>query len=105
LGIAFHPGFSDPQSPGFRTLYTYNSQPLGTGATYAAPLGATQNYKNAINEWKVMANDPNVIDPNSRREVISFGKNAGNHNGGTVAYGPDGYLYLALWDGGTANDN
>jgi hypothetical protein len=29
LGIAFHPGFNNPASPGFRTLYTYNSQPLG----------------------------------------------------------------------------
>lgn len=103
LGIAFHPGFSNPASPGFRTLYTYNSQPLGAGVTYAAPNGAVQNYKNVINEWKMTA-DPNVIDPASRREVISFGKNAGNHNGGTIAYGPDGYLYLGLGDGGNAND-
>ena len=50
------------------------------------------------------AADPNVVDPASRREIISFGKNAGNHNGGTVAFGPDGYLYLATGDGGNAND-
>ncbi len=103
LGLAFHPGFSNAASPGFRTLYTYNSQPLGT-PTYAAPNNATQNYMNAINEWKVTAADPNVIDPLSRREVISFGKNASNHNGGTIAFGPDGYLYLGLGDGGNAND-
>ena len=36
--------------------------------------------------------------------MISFGKNAGNHNGGTCTFGPDGYLYLALGDGGDAND-
>ena len=37
LGLAFHPGFNTVGSPGFHTLYTFNSQPLGTGATYAAP--------------------------------------------------------------------
>jgi len=103
LGIAFHPGFADPQSPGFRTLYTYNSQAIGTGATYVAPNGANNAYKNVINEWKMTA-DLNVIDPTSRREVISFGKTASNHNGGTIAFGPDGYLYLGLGDGGNAND-
>ena len=57
-----------------------------------------------INEWKMCGRRPNVVDPASRREIISFGKNAGNHNGGTIAFGPDGYLYLALGDGGNAND-
>ena len=104
LGIAFHPGYNDSGSPGYRTLYTYNSQPFGTGVTYAAPNGASQGYKNAINEWKISATDANVIDPLSQREIISFGKNANNHNGGTIAFGPDGYLYLGLGDGGNAND-
>ncbi len=106
LGLAFHPGYANPASPGFRTLYTFNSQviPVGSGVTFVAPNNAIQNFKNVINEWKVSANDPNVIDPASRREVLSIGKNAGNHNGGTVAYGPDGYLYLAIGDGGNAND-
>ncbi len=106
LGLAFSPGFSDPASLGFRTLYTYTSEliPAGTSPTYPAPNGATQNYKNLITEWKMSAADPNVVDPASRREIISFGKNAGNHNGGTLAYGPDGYLYLATGDGGNAND-
>ena len=68
------------------------------------PTGATNNYKNVINEWKISNTDTNVVDPASRREVISFGKTAGNHNGGTFTFGPDGYMYLALGDGGDAND-
>ncbi len=104
LGLAFHPGFNDSNSPGYHTLYTYNSQPIVTAPTYAAPNSASQGYKNAINEWKLSPTDPNVIDPASRREVISFGKNANNHNGGTIAFGPDGYLYLGTGDGGNAND-
>jgi glucose/arabinose dehydrogenase len=50
------------------------------------------------------AADPNMVDASSRREIISFGKNANNHNGGTLAFGPDGYMYLAVGDGGNAND-
>jgi glucose/arabinose dehydrogenase len=106
LGLAFHPGFSNPASAGYRTLYTYTSEPIpaGSSPTYAAPNGAVQNYKNLVSEWKVSATDPNQVDPGSRRELISFGKNAGNHNGGTIAFGRDGYLYLGLGDGGNAND-
>jgi glucose/arabinose dehydrogenase len=103
LGLVFHPGFSDQNSVGFRTLYTYSTEPLGT-PTYPAPAGAVQNFQMVINEWKMSAVDPNVVDPTSRREVFSLGKNAGNHNGGTLAYGPDGYMYLAIGDGGNAND-
>lgn len=106
LGLAFHPGFHTVASPGYRTLYTFHTEPIpvGTQPTYIAPNGATQNYKLVVAEWRMSAADPNVVDPSSRREVISFGKNAGNHNGGTLAFGPDGYLYLGLGDGGNAND-
>ena len=106
LGLAFSPGFNDPGHVGYRTLYTYGGEPIPTGTlpTYVAPNNAIQNYKLVVNEWKMSAANPNVVDATSRREVISFGKNAGNHNGGTVAFGPDGYMYLAVGDGGNAND-
>jgi len=106
LGIAFHPGYTNPASPGYRTLYTYNSEliPASTSPTYPVPTAVANNYKNVLNEWKISTTNASVIDPTSRREVISFGKNAGNHNGGTCTFGPDGYLYLALGDGGDAND-
>jgi hypothetical protein len=46
-----------------------------------------------------------MVDTSTRREILSIGKNAGNHNGGTIAFGPDNYLYLAAGDGGNANDD
>jgi glucose/arabinose dehydrogenase len=106
LGLAFHPGFNDRSSPGYQTLYTYNSEmiPTNTMPTYPVPTTATNNYMNVLNEWKISSTNANVVDPSSRRQIISFGKNAGNHNGGTCTFGPDGYMYLALGDGGNAND-
>ena len=104
LGLAFHPNFNNPGTVGFQTLYTYSSVANGTAPTYAVPNAALQNYKLVINEFKMSAADPNVVDTATQREIMSFGKNAGNHNGGTITFGPDGYMYLALGDGGNAND-
>ena len=72
LGLAFHPGFNNDASVGYRTLYTYSTEliPAQTAPTYPAPNNATQGYKVVINEWKMSA-DPNVVDPLSRRELGS----------------------------------
>ena len=106
LGLAFSPGFNDPGHVGYRTLYTYSTEliPAGTSPTYPVPTDAPNNYKLVVNEYRMSATDPNLVDAATRREVISFGKTAGNHNGGTLTFGPDGYLYLAIGDGGNAND-
>ena len=65
LGLAFHPGFNNETSPGYRKLYTYTSEPIpaGTNPTYPAPNNAMQNYKLLISEYQVSAANPNVIDP------------------------------------------
>lgn len=111
LGLAFHPGFHTPASPGYQKFYTFHTEPIPVGTTTtfptpnADPLNpAPQNFKTVVAEWSMSAGDPNVADPLSRREVVSFGKTANNHNGGTLTFGPDGYLYLAPGDGGNAND-
>src|SRR4029079_17957898 len=74
LGLAFHPGYTNPVSPGYRTLYTYNSEVtvIGDPPTYPVPTSATNVYKNVVNEWKISSTNANVIDPTTRRNVISF---------------------------------
>ena len=55
-------------------------------------------------EWRVSASDPNVADPGSGRELLRVEQPAANHNGGMIAFGPDGYLWFGLGDGGASDD-
>ncbi len=48
--------------------------------------------------------DPNIADPNSRKEILSVAQPFTNHNGGRLQFGPDGMLYLGLGDGGGSFD-
>ncbi len=47
---------------------------------------------------------PPTLDPNSRYQILVIGQPFANHNGGTLAFGPDGYLYIGMGDGGSGND-
>ena len=54
--------------------------------------------------YRVTADDATVLDPNSQQVLLTLPQPFPNHNGGHIDFGDDGYLYLALGDGGSAND-
>lgn len=94
LGLAFHPDYASNGR-----FFVYYSAPLREGA----PAGF--NHTSHISEFHVSA-DPNRADPTSERILLQVDQPQGNHNAGALAFGPgDGYLYIALGDGGGANDN
>jgi glucose/arabinose dehydrogenase len=86
LGLAFHPKYKDNGE--FFVFYTDKKAKL----------------TNVLSRFRVSKDDPNRADPASEEQLLRVERPFWNHDGGTVIFGPDGYLYLALGDGGSAND-
>ncbi len=104
LGLAFHPGYDDTDSPGTGLFYTYTSEPLHGPADFTVDLPAEEmDHQSVIREWQTGAYGQ-PVDPAVSREVLRIDQPQFNHNGGHIEFGPDGYLYIALGDGGGGND-
>jgi glucose/arabinose dehydrogenase len=85
LGLAFHPQFKNNG-----LFYIYYTQP--------SPR------RSIVSEFKVSASDANAADPKSERILLEIPQPFENHKAGQIKFGPDGFLYIALGDGGRGND-
>jgi glucose/arabinose dehydrogenase len=85
LGIAFHPSYATNGK-----FYLYFTR-KGDGDV-------------AINEYRVSSGNPDVATQAAIRRIITIDEPYANHNGGHMAFGPDGYLYIGTGDGGSGGD-
>lgn len=86
MGLAFHPDYK------------------ANGHFYVYYSSSTEPRMSIVSRFSVSATDPNRADPMSEQVVMKIPQPFSNHNGGSIAFGHDGYLYIALGDGGGRND-
>jgi glucose/arabinose dehydrogenase len=96
LGLAFHPDFKNNGK-----FYLFYTAPPHAGGPEP---GASWNSLTRISEFKVAAGDVNHADVSSERVLLEADHPQLNHNGGTIAFGPDGFLYISIGDGGNKDD-
>ncbi len=102
LGLAFDPGYRDNG-----LIYTYSSEPVGGVADFSTmPAGVPPNHQGVLRQWHVPnpKRPASVVDPNSSRVLLTIDEPQFNHNSGAIVFGPDDYLYIAVGDGGSADD-
>ncbi|WP_232702872.1 PQQ-dependent sugar dehydrogenase [Halobacterium wangiae] len=93
LGIDVHPDFADNGR-----FYLHYSAPPNEDT----PEG--WDHVEVVSEFTTTG-DGSSADPSSERVLLQFQKPQYNHDAGPMAFGPDGYLYVPMGDGGGANDN
>jgi glucose/arabinose dehydrogenase len=98
LGLAFHPDYRNNGR-----IFVYYQLPPRAGGPAPQPGPAWDNLSR-ISEFRVSAADPNLIDTGSEKIILQWDDPQSNHNGGTLAFGPDRYLYISIGDGGAADD-
>lgn len=97
-GLAFHPDF--PTNPRFY-LTTGEAIPNVSTPHYLPPQDLTGNaFDNMLVEYQVDSEDANLADPSTRREMLRIRQPALSHNMNDLTFGGDGYLYVAMGDGG-----